>query len=286
MPDPEKLLNTVRKAIDLTRRSPGRSGRVLHVPGDDEVMVVGDLHGNIANFQSVLHIADLARQPRRHLVMQELIHGKFHYADGSDKSHQAVDLWCALKFQYPHRVHYLPGNHELAQATNRPIAKADTDLNANFRDGVRSAYGKRADEVYQAYLELFLALPLAIRTPNRVFISHTIPPAAALLKFDATRLDAADHDPAELAAGGLVYGMVWGRDVSAENARGFLRMVDADWLITGHVPCEAGFAVPNDRQIILDSLGAAAGYCVFQAGGLRRRDSVRAAISQPDDSKP
>src|SRR4051812_36938826 len=129
MPDPDKLLNTLRKATTLVRATPGRRGRVVAV-GGAQVMVVGDLHGNIGNFQRVLKVADLQRQPGRHLVMQELIHGSYRYDDGSDKSHQAVDLWCALKCQFPDRVHYLPGNHEVAQWTNRLIAKGDLDLNA------------------------------------------------------------------------------------------------------------------------------------------------------------
>jgi hypothetical protein len=29
------------------------------------------------------------------------------------------------------------------------------------------------------------------------------------------------------------------------------------------VPCEDGFDAPNDRQLILDSLGQTAAYCLF-----------------------
>jgi hypothetical protein len=42
-----------------------------------------------------------------------------------------------------------------------------------------------------------------------------------------------------------------------------LKKVDADWIITGHIPCEQGFTTPNDRQIILDALGTPACYCLF-----------------------
>ena len=42
-------------------------------------MVVGDLHGNIPAFRKVLAIAALDRNPGRHLVLQELIHGKLEY---------------------------------------------------------------------------------------------------------------------------------------------------------------------------------------------------------------
>ena len=37
-------------------------------------MVVGDLHGNLHTFSWVLKLADLAKHPKRHLVLQELVH--------------------------------------------------------------------------------------------------------------------------------------------------------------------------------------------------------------------
>ncbi len=43
----------------------------------------------------------------------------------------------------------------------------------------------------------------------------------------------------------------------------FLRKVDADWIITGHIPCAQGFMTPNDRQIVLDALGDPACYLLF-----------------------
>jgi len=265
MPDPVKLMTTIRKAADFSRAMLGRHGRVIHLLDATEVMAVGDLHGNIGNFQKLIKIADLGKHPRRHIVMQELIHGRFTYPNGTDKSHQAVDLWCALKCQFPTRVHYLPGNHELAQWTNRLIAKDDQDLNASFRDGVRTAYGSRGDDIYAAYLELFALLPIAVRTPNRVYLSHSLPSAAALTNLDLSLLERDFHADADLVPGGLVYSILWGRDTSAVNAAAYLNNVDADLLVSGHVPCDAGFAVPNDQQVILDSLGAPAAYCLFPA---------------------
>jgi hypothetical protein len=209
--------------------------------------------------------ADLARHPRRHLVLQELIHGPFRYADGSDKSHQLVELVCALKCQFPRQVHYLVGNHELAQATNRRIGKLDADLNEQFFNGVRAAYALRADEVYALYLELFAAAPLAIRTAGRVFISHSLPSLGMQPEFDPAVLDLDQTPDADLAAGGSVYALVWGRDIRAETAEQFLRQMDADVLITGHVPCEGGFARPSPRHVIVDSQGSPAACCLVPA---------------------
>jgi len=156
MPPPDRLLNTLRRAIDLVRATPGRSGHLVRLRNCTEVLVAGDMHGHVPNFQAVWKLADLAARPTRHLVLQELIHGKFLYPSGGDKSHQLVDLFAAVKCQFPDRVHYLPGNHEMGQWTGRKILKGDADLNEVFRQGVLEAYGKAVmPDVYRAYLELF-----------------------------------------------------------------------------------------------------------------------------------
>jgi hypothetical protein len=232
--------------------------------GADDVLVGGDLHGHLGNFQALLKKADLAGRPRRHLVLQEIIHGPHEYPQGGDKSHQLLDLVAALKCQYPERVHFLPGNHELAQATGRPISKSEADSNVLFLQGVRAAYGARADDVYAAYVDLIAAAPLAVRTTNRVFISHSLPSA---LRMDIFRLDdlLRDSRPEDLDNHGAVYALVWGRDTRPENVAAFLAKVDADLLVSGHIPSEAGFYAPNNRQLILDSMDSPAGYCLFPA---------------------
>jgi len=263
MPDPDRLLRTLQQAIQAFRDTPGRKGRLVRLQDVDEVMAVGDLHGNVENFRRALQKAELGTHPRRHLVLQELVHGPFRYPGGGDKSHQLVDLLAALKCQFPMQVHLLLGNHELAQAAGQAIAKTESDLNAIFREGVGTAYLARAPEVYAAYLQLFTVVPLAVRTPNRVFLSHSLPSGARLERFDPALLEWDVHAEEDLAVGGAVHNLVWGRDTRAETASAFLQKVDADWLITGHIPCPQGFDVPNERQIILDALGAPACYCLF-----------------------
>jgi hypothetical protein len=265
MPDPTRLLNTLQRATRAFRDTPGRRGRVVALDGADEVLVAGDLHGHVENFRRLLARADLAGRPNRHLVLQEVIHGPFRYPGGGDRSHQLVDLLAALKAQYPRQVHFLPGNHELAQAIDRLIGKGDEVLNALFREGVAEAYGGRAGDVYAAYLDLFAAAPLALRTPNRVFVSHSLPPPKWLDAFDPAVLEQDAAEAEQLLPGGTVHALLWGRDTSAEHVAAFLARVDADLLVTGHVPCDDGFAVPNDRQVIVDCVGSPACYCLFPA---------------------
>ena len=129
MPDPAKLLPILTRAAATFRATPGRTGRVVALTDATDMLVGGDLHGHLGNFQALMKRADLANHPRRHLVLQEAIHGPFRYPDGGDKSHQMLDLIAALCCQFPGRVHFLPGNHELAQATGRAILKGDDFYN-------------------------------------------------------------------------------------------------------------------------------------------------------------
>jgi hypothetical protein len=265
MPDPNRLLTTVRRAAQAFRQTPGRRGRLDRPPGATEILVVGDLHGQVENFRKVLERAELAKHPGRHLVLQELIHGPFRYPAGGDKSHQLVDLIAALKCQFPDRVHYLLGNHELAQWTGQWIGKADEDFTDLFRAGVQAAYGDWADRIYEAYLDLFSAAALAVQTANRVFICHSLPSAPRLKDFEPALLEHDELPPSKLRGGGPIHALLWGRDTTPENAAAFLAKVDADLLITGHIPCDKGFEAPNDRQLILDAAGATACYCLFPA---------------------
>lgn len=266
MPPPERTLAILRRAVDLVKATAGRTGHLVHLHDCDDVLVAGDLHGHVPNFQAVWKRADLGNRPRRHLVLQELIHGKFPYPNGGEKSHQLVDLFAVAKGQFPDRVHYLPGNHEMGQWTGRKILKGDFDLNEQFRLGVLSAYGPAAmPDIYRTYLELFQACPLGLLTPNHVFLSHTLIPAKHLAGFRLSQLEQETYEDRDLQPGGVVYGILWGRDTDAATVTTFLQKVGADLLVTGHIPADEGFTVPNDRQVTLDCSASPGGYVLFPA---------------------
>ena len=266
MPAPERMLTHLRRAAALVRDTPGRRGHAVALQDCTEVLVAGDLHGHVGHFQALLAAADLANRPTRHFVLQEMIHGRFRYPKGGDRSHQLVDLFAALKCQFPKQVHYLPGNHELAQWTNRPVMKAAENQNALFREGVLEAYGPAAGpDVYAAYLDLFQALPVAVRAPNGVLVCHSLPGAHTLPLFDPARLERDTYHDDDLQPGGSVHSLLWGRDTSADAAANFLRKMGSELLVSGHVACDAGFAAPNDRQLILDCAESPAGFALFPA---------------------
>ena len=260
----ETRLQTIRRALLAFRQTPGRRGRLVHLQQIDELLVGGDMHGNVENFRRLMQRADLAHRPRRHLVLQELVHGPFRYPTGGDKSHQLLDLVCALKCQYPRQVHFLIGNHELAQAAGRRFSRTTTTST--------TCSSKASARLRKPGGRGLCPLPRADRGgPARAahawkgFVSHSLPVRGDAAGVRPRRAGVRATRPADLAAGGSVYSLVWGRDVREETVAGFLRKVDADVLISGHIPCEAGFARPSPRHVIVDSQGSPAGYCLVPA---------------------
>jgi Calcineurin-like phosphoesterase len=284
MPDPRKVLTTIRRATELMRSTPGRAGGIVTLQNAADVLVLGDLHGNLPGFTKVLALAALDRHRDRHLVLQELIHGPYMYPDAAgDRSHQLVDLVAALKCQYAERVHLILGNHELSELTGRSIGKEGEELNAKFRRGIDKAYGASAGEVYDAYKALFAALPLAVRTSNRVYVCHTVPDAIDLDSLDLGLL-AADVWPEEaMKRRGTIYALTWGRDTAPQTVDRFAAMVDADFFITGHQPCDEGFRQANHRQIIIDGTPPFPSYCLFRTDEPVSIESLMKCVHHLDD---
>jgi len=252
VPDPVKLIATIKQAAALQQKLPGRKGKFQELTDCDEVMVVGDLHGHLGNFKKILQLTKLSEHPRRHVVLQELIHGPLRYAQGGELSHRLVDVVSAFMCQYPGRVHYLLGNHELSQWTRREIAKYNESLNTLFVMGVSSAYPAHTELILQAYDELFASLPVAIRLPNRIFLSHSLPGANRLQTWKLEQLQKETFANEDYQVGGCVHSVVWGRDTAESTAKAFLDIVGADLLISGHIPTEHGYETPNSCQVILD----------------------------------
>jgi hypothetical protein len=265
MPDPDRLLRTIYRAVEAIRNTQGRKGRFVQLAAAEDIVVAGDLHGHLGNFQIIHQKANLAANPRRHLILQEVVHGQFRYPKGGDKSHQILDLFCAMKCQFPQQVHLLLGNHEMAQWNGRPVMKGQDNYNRLFREGVAEAYGEKSDEIYNAYLRLFGALPIAVRTPNRIFLSHSLPVAAMIPKFEQQLLETDVIAEEDFGAKGAVFSLLWGRDPRLSTVEDFLRKVNSDWLITGHLHPEAGFAVNGDRHIIVDSSTSPGSFSMLSA---------------------
>ena len=193
----ERIIETYAQATAVNLHAPGRQNSVVVVTPElaDEVMITGDLHGNRRNFNLIRRIADLARHPRRQLILQEVCHGGPVYPqNGGCMSHAMLEDVAKLIVQFPGQVHFILGNHELAELTEYPIQKNKQMLNLMFRLGLQHMYGPATEKVREAYLPFLESCPLAVRLPGGVFVSHSVPEKADTDRFDKTDF----HSPARL----------------------------------------------------------------------------------------
>ncbi len=260
-----RAIDTVREAAIIARNDPKRRGNVIHLSARGQVIVTGDIHGCRANFDRLVSFADLDHHPNRHFVLHELEHGGPTDAEGGDLSWQLIEEAARLKIDYPERVHILLGNHDVAEMLNIQLRKGSVNLTQSFWQGLVHAYGTEAGEVKKAYCDFFKALPLAIKTPNRVWISHTTPHLAALADFDYRLFDRRLVDQ-DFTRESQLYSFLWGRNQDDMAARIFCRHVDCDILIVGHQPSQLGFKMPNSRHIILYSDNQLGRYLILPLG--------------------
>src|SRR5262245_15678853 len=215
------ILDLCRRAAEANRACTARRGNVVCLTTENaaEVMVVADLHGNRLNFERVLAIANLANQPRRHLIMQEVCHGGPEYPgeSGGCMSHLLLEDCIRLKTKYPERFHFLLSNHELAELGDFPICKARRMLNVLFRCGINEFYGQTGEQVRLAYLDFLASCPLAVRVEPGVFISHSCPDNCDREAFDMSVLERT-LTPADYKNGSPAFKLVWGRDFRPANA--------------------------------------------------------------------
>jgi hypothetical protein len=261
----EDVIATYGKAAEINLSTPGRDGNVVVLAPDlaDEVMITGDLHGHRDNFNTIRATAALGENPGRHLILQEVCHGGPTYpSNGGCMSHTLLEDVARLIVEYPGRVHFVLGNHELAELTDYPIQKNKQMLNLLFRLGLQHTYGPATEKVREAYFPFLRSCPLAVRLPGGVFISHSAPDNVDERPFD-TSIFTRDLQPREYHERMGVFELVWGRDYREENAEAFAELVGASVLIHGHEPCSEGYNAVNGTQLILDCCGEKACYVIL-----------------------
>ena len=261
----ENVIDTFDKAVEANRRTPGRKGNVVVLTPDlsDDVMITGDLHGHRRNFNLIKKVAALDSHPGRHLVLQEVCHGGPTYPqNGGCMSHTVLEDVAGLKVKYPDRVHFILGNHELAELADYPIQKNKQMLNLLFRLGLQQMYGPAAEKVRDASFRFLRSCPLAVRLPGGVFVSHSVPENVDTQKFDKS-IFTRELEEGDYLDRNDIFHLVWGRDYREENAKAFAELGDAKVLINGHEPCPEGFNAPNDVQIILDCCAQRASYVIL-----------------------
>ncbi|MGV9169313.1 MAG: metallophosphoesterase [Promethearchaeia archaeon] len=123
---------------------------VVEFPSED-VLFVGDLHGDIQAAEGVLNEFN-EMSPSAVVFLGD-------YADRGSAQIQTINLVISMAIEFPEQVIMLRGNHEAENLASR----------YGFRGEVRREY---SDNLFRSYCELFKSLPMAAMNEERIFACH------------------------------------------------------------------------------------------------------------------
>ena len=249
---PQESIQLCQVGAELNRTCRYRSGNLVQLPANGRVVVAGDLHGHVRNFERIMKMADLANNPDTHVVLQEIIHGGPEDDFGGCLSYQLLFDAIRSKIRFPDQVHILLGNHDTAVVSNSAVLKCGREMNRAMKDAMRRHYDDCYSDVFNAMVEYLLSQPLAVRCANRVWISHSLPADNAVSRFDLSIFNR-PYTPDDIERSNPVYLLTWGRRHSAETLERLAEMLDVDVFVLGHQPQEMGWGRIGNNTIILAS---------------------------------
>ncbi|MBU0617244.1 MAG: metallophosphoesterase [Planctomycetes bacterium] len=251
LPDAETACGLLREAAVLIREDPIRKGGLLEFGSAGQVVMTGDMHGNLRNFEKLQRYCALERSPGRSVILHELIHEDIERADQLDLSIDVLLRAAQWKRDFPDNVFILQSNHELAQLRGQEISKGGRSVLWDFEQGVVHRFGPEADAVLVAARDYISALPLAARTRTGIFMCHSLPNPFVVDSFDISVFERPLTED-DIAPGGSAYNLLWGRFHSTETVERFAERLGVECFIIGHTPQEGGHTTVG-RLIILAS---------------------------------
>lgn len=256
-----KYISLFREAAEANRNDHYRKGDLLILPVEGDTIIAGDIHGNLENWDRLIEVADLANNPKRHLIIHELIHNIYRSALMPDKSWEILIEAAELKCDYPNNVHIVIGNHELSEIQGKAIMKNGQEIPLIFGDssGNSKKFGKKVSEIKSAVLDFMRSQLIGVRHRGGIWMSHSIP-SKQMHQFSLSMFDGSGGAAISTLAKAqeqykekIIEDLTWGRDFSDKNVKAFIEKVKARILVVGHEPCDKGYGIPHPRMVILDS---------------------------------
>lgn len=249
---PQEIIQALQQGCQANLQDSCRRGSLIELGDAGQVIMTGDLHDHQRNFDRLVGLADLQNNQHNHLVLHELIHRSHSALPNHCHSYQLVAQAAALKARFPDQVFYLMGNHEMAQASRDEVLKNGQPMVQALIDGAKDTYGSDAEAVIEALDKFILSLPIAVRTENRIWLSHSLPSPRHTKNFDHTIFDKpVSHDM--ISHNESLHALLWDRRHSDEALAELSARWNVDHFIVGHQAQESGFARPLTNMLILAS---------------------------------
>jgi len=249
---PQTIIDLLNKAAQANNADTFRRGNVIHLPAEGSLIVTGDIHGHRRNFERIITFADLEKNPDRHIVLQEIIHGGPEDSQGGCLSYKLLFDVARYKLDFPHRVHIVMGNHDTSFISDSELMKDGKEMNRPMYLAMEREFRQAGPDIIQAIKQLLLSQPLAVRCDNRIWVSHSLPGDNFVDKFDLQILDRR-LQTSDVARPGSAYLLTWGRRHSQALVDKMAKLFDVDAFILGHQPQQQGWSRAGRNLIIIAS---------------------------------
>jgi protein phosphatase len=227
------------------------TGRLLEVPAHGEATVVGDLHGDLETLAQILDTSGFVQKAER--GERSLLIFLGDYGDRGLLSPEIYHVVMTLKTSYPEYVILLRGNHEgpddlLASPHDLPM-----HLHNKFGEKSTAAYVKLKQLFSQlcnsviighSYILLHGGVPSKAKSIDDVAYAHVKHPQESHLE------EILWSDPEEGLKGTHPSPRGAGKVFGPNVTESFLKLMNAETLIRGHEPADAGFKINHAGRIL------------------------------------
>lgn len=248
----KEIIDAFERGTRENRRDPFRKGNLIHLSPPGSVFMTGDLHGHEKNFDRLCRAAKLARYPHHHLILHEILHSSTSQSLDLCDSYLLLARAAQLKSDYPHQVHFLLSNHEMAQLTDDEILKNGQPMVRAVKAAISTDFAEKSTFVRQAMCEFILSFPLAVRTANRIWMSHSLPSDRHVRAFESDIFDR-KLTLEDMKHNVSLHALTWDRRQTPDGLDRLQEKWDVDYFIAGHQPQATGRCLLHDRMIILAS---------------------------------
>lgn len=221
-------------------------GSLIELPKKGKAMIITDIHGNIADFKKFMDIWDDFNNENNHLI----ITGDFiqNQELNNDRSIEILDN-VIYRYENSPNFHLLLGNHEWSVITGKTVYKAGVNLSLNFERLLKQYFEDSWVKKMEIYKDFLKSLPIAVKTKNKVFISHAGPS-----KHISGIEDIVNIKNSNYMENNSLYDLLWSRygDYDKNDIKEFLNKVGCNAIIVGHTPVD-GTKLINKMQLIVSS---------------------------------